>query len=301
MKPKPLIEDAVLFELLEARKAPAGVKGPENRLDQVFANAAGTERGSIYLYDAISYWNGNDARTFKARLDQVKAKEIDVYINSPGGGVFEGVTIYNLLAGHPARITVHIQGLAASIASVIALAGEEVNMAENAMMMIHNPSTIVWGEAADMRKAAEVLDRIKDAILNTYVSRTGLDRQELARAMDAETWYSADEAVKQGFATRKVSGEKAAAWWNGADFPGIPAEVRERFGLRREEGKEEGKEEGDGAGRPGNGLGQDAPATEEEPATEEPTAEEEPAAVGTVEDVSGAAALVAEMRRVHGL
>lgn len=189
-----------------------------------FENAADDSRtATLYLYDAIGYWFlETDAQSFATKLSKLDVDEIVVRINSPGGAVFEGFAIYNLLRDHKAKVTVKIDGLAASIASVIALAGDDIEIADNGMMMIHNPSGLAWGEAKDLRKTAEVLDQIKIAITATYKARANLSDKELAKAMDDETWYGADDAISKGFATRKGTTVKAAALWNAADLDNLP-------------------------------------------------------------------------------
>jgi ATP-dependent protease ClpP protease subunit len=168
MDKEPLFDNEELFALLDGRKPPKGAAGSENRILQAFENAGtGKKRATIHLYDGISFWTGNDARTFQSKLKEIQAEVIELRINSPGGSVFEGVTIYNLLIAHPARVEVKVDGLAGSIASVIMLAGDEVEVAENAMVMIHNPTVVAWGESTELRTMADALDRIKDAILNT--------------------------------------------------------------------------------------------------------------------------------------
>jgi ATP-dependent Clp protease protease subunit len=166
--------------------------------------AKGAEAGEIYIYGDIGedwFGEGNTAKGFADELKALGAiKTLDVYINSPGGSVFEGVAIYNILLRHRARKVVHIDGLAASIASVIAMAGDEIVMARNSLMMIHNPWGIAMGEATDFRKMADSLDKIGGAITDTYVSRTGQSAEDVGAMMDAETWLNAEEAVAQGFA-----------------------------------------------------------------------------------------------------
>jgi ATP-dependent Clp protease protease subunit len=260
----PLVPTDELFEVLDARKIPkaAARVAPENRLprfDPVNAAGDGKKRAAIHLLDAVSWWSGNDARTFQRTLADLDAEEIDLYINSPGGSVFEGVTIYNLLVAHPAKINVHVLGLAASIASVIALAGDTVEIAENAMFMIHDPSSIAMGKAEDFRRTAEVLDKITESILNTYEARTKMSRDELRAAMAAETYFTADESVSWGFATSKVAGMRAAALWNPEDFEGLPEAARALAfhdhpptpslrGAGGEEWEEEGGDGGEGSG-----------------------------------------------------
>jgi ATP-dependent protease ClpP protease subunit len=241
----PLVDTAELLKVLDARPLPAAARRiePENRLPRFDpVNAAGGKKtAAIHILDAISWWTGNDARTFQQRLAELDVEELDVYINSPGGSVFEGVTIYNLLVSHPATVNVHVLGLAASIASVIMLAGDSVNIAENAMVMIHDPSAGVYGKAKDFRQVADVLDKITESILNTYEGRTKLTRDQLRAAMTAETYYTADEAVMAGFATAKVAPLKAAALWNPEDYE--LTDAAKALAFRAEEEPDEDDEE----------------------------------------------------------
>src|SRR5690606_22209384 len=139
---------------------------------------------------------GISAERFVQDLQAIKAQHIDVRINSVGGSVFEGNAIYNALVRHPARVETYIDGIAASIASVIAMAGERIHIAANAFIMIHNPHGVVWGEAADMRKMADTLDTIRGSLVGTYPRRTGLDPAQPEAWMDAETGGQAGEAVR---------------------------------------------------------------------------------------------------------
>lgn len=161
------------------------------------------EKAEIWIYEQIGedFWSGGGvtAKKFQEELAGIKAKQIDLHINSPGGQVFEGVTIYNLLKQHDATITTYIDGLAASIASVIALAGDKVVMAENALYMIHNPTGMVWGPAAEMRKMADVLDKIRSTMSTVYTGKTGKTEDEINGLLDAETWMTAAEAKEAGF------------------------------------------------------------------------------------------------------
>lgn len=161
--------------------------------------------GEILIYDDIDPpWMAEmlgttSAKSFDADLKALgDVERLDVRINSPGGSVFEGVAIYNQLKRHKARVAVQIDGLAASIASVIAMAGEEIGIAANAMIMIHNPWGSAVGEAADMRKMADSLDKVRDTILGTYAERSGASESDLAEMMDAETWLTAEEAFAVG-------------------------------------------------------------------------------------------------------
>ena len=125
---------------------------------------------------------------------------ITVWINSPGGDCVAAAQIYNMLMDYPHDVTVKIDGIAASAASVIAMAGTKVLMAPTALMMIHNPATGAFGDHADMQKAIEMLDEVKESIINAYELRTSLSRTQLAHMMDSETWMNAKKAMELGFA-----------------------------------------------------------------------------------------------------
>lgn len=165
-------------------------------------NAKG-KRAEILLYDNIGegLFGGISAQGFMDELKgHASVNAIDLRLNSGGGDVFDGLAIHNALVRHPARVTTHVDGLAASIASVIAMAGDEIRMADNAMMMIHDPWTWAMGSAEELRKQAGTLDKIRDTLLATYTGRTGADQAEISGMMTAETWMDAQEAVSRGFA-----------------------------------------------------------------------------------------------------
>ena len=153
----------------------------------------------MLIYDEISFW-GITAKQVADELGQIEADTIHLRINSPGGDVFDGVAIHNALRAHPAQIITHIDGLAASIASVIALAGDEIRMAPNAFFMIHNPWGITIGDANIHRKMADRLDKVAEgAIASTYVAKTGEALETVETWMDEETWFNAHEAQEAGF------------------------------------------------------------------------------------------------------
>jgi ATP-dependent Clp endopeptidase proteolytic subunit ClpP len=162
-----------------------------------------TDKAEIWIYEQIGedWWSGGGvtAKGFQKELSEIKASQIDLHINSPGGVVFDGITIYNLIKQHPANVTTYIDGLAASIASVIALAGDKVVMAENALYMIHNPFGMAFGDAEEMRKMADNLDKVCGSLVKSYTSKTGQTDAEIEALMDAETWMTADEALTFGF------------------------------------------------------------------------------------------------------
>ncbi len=137
---------------------------------------------------------------FRDALKEHKGKDITVWIDSWGGDVFAGVGIYNALKEHKGKVIVKIDGKAVSAASIIAMAGAETLMTPGSIIMAHNPWSYKAGEAKDMRHTADVLDEVKDAILNVYTLKTGKDKNYLSKLMDDETWMSAKTAVKEGFA-----------------------------------------------------------------------------------------------------
>lgn len=126
--------------------------------------------------------------------------DITVWINSPGGDCVAAAQIYNMLMDYPGNVTVKIDGIAASAASVIAMAGTKVLISPVGMLMIHNPATLAWGDSGEMQKAIEMLGSVKDSIINAYEIKTGLSRTKLSHMMDAETWMDAGKAVELGFA-----------------------------------------------------------------------------------------------------
>lgn len=167
-------------------------------------NSLDKNQGELTLYGEISNetWWGDEVtpKEFKADLDNLgEIDTLNIYINSPGGDVFAGQTIYSILKRHKAQKNVYIDGLAASIASVIAMAGNTIFMPKNAMMMIHNPWTIGMGNAKDFRKLAEDLDKIRESLIAAYEGHSALTRDEIIEIMDAETWLTASECEEYGF------------------------------------------------------------------------------------------------------
>ena len=169
-----------------------------------------SSKAEIYIYDEIGGF-GVDANNFVESLEALgEIEQIDLRISSPGGSIIEGNVIYNAIKRHPANVTVYIDGMAASMASVIAMAGDEVIMADNALLMIHNPWTVSIGDSDQLRKDADLMDKMKSAIINAY-SRSNYDIEELEELMDSETWFTAQEAIDAGFIDGTVEGLKAAA------------------------------------------------------------------------------------------
>ena len=161
-------------------------------------------RGEIWLYDPIgsSYFGDSiSAKSFQKELTALgKVDTINLHINSPGGDVWAGFAIYNQLKAHPATIIVDVDGVAASIASIIAMAGDTIRVAKNAMVMIHNPQGGAYGDEKEMERTAALLRQVKDSLTPTYVDRTGNKPAAVSAWMDDETWFTADAAVENGFA-----------------------------------------------------------------------------------------------------
>lgn len=175
----------------------------------------------VFLYEEIGVFDLT-AGDVIAMLRELKVSTLNVHINSPGGSVFDGFAIYNALNAHPATIIVHIDGIAASIASVIAMAGDQILMAENAMMMIHCPSCGVSGFAKDLRSQADVLDKLEESIASAYSARSGMKQEDVIAAMQAETWLTAAECKAKGLCTEVTPMKRMAARWNLSAFKNAP-------------------------------------------------------------------------------
>lgn len=160
-------------------------------------NAA--DETTVYLYDVIDNWYGVDSESFIKALQDIKTGTINLRINSPGGDVFDARAMATALKQHSARVVAHIDGLAASAATYIALAADEVRMSQGAFFMIHKGWTWNVGNADDFRKSADLLDKVDDSISNDYAKKTGIGKAELIQMMADETWMSADEALEKGF------------------------------------------------------------------------------------------------------
>lgn len=173
--------------------------------------AKGVGQAEILIYEEIGGW-GISARRFANDLKALgDISRIDLRIHSPGGDVFEGMAIYNLLDSHPATVDVYIDGLAASMASVIAMAGDTIYMPENAMMMVHKPWGIQGGDADEMRRYADLLDKVEDNLVSAYVKKTGKSADEIKALLKEETWMGGREAVAAGFADQTTESLTAAA------------------------------------------------------------------------------------------
>lgn len=177
------------------------------------ADEGGTEARVLELYGTITEesWFDDDITPAQFREELFAGSgPVTVWINSPGGDCVAASQIYTMLMDYKDDVTVKIDGIAASAASVIAMAGTEVLMAPTALMMIHNPATIAMGDHEDMQKAIEMLNEVKESIINAYEIKTSLSRAKLSHLMDAETWMNANKAVELGFADGILEDEKAA-------------------------------------------------------------------------------------------
>lgn len=191
---------------------------------EISARATGVQ---IAIYDEIGAF-GVSAKGFLAELGAApEGAPIDLRLNSPGGSVFDAVAIHNALRRHPGAVTVWIDGIAASAASYVAMAGDEIVMPENAFLMIHDPAGLVAGTAGDMRAMAEALDKIKTTLVRGYAGRTGRPEDEIAALMSAETWFDASDALAAGLATRIAEPGRMAARFDIAKFRNAPPELVE--------------------------------------------------------------------------
>ena len=166
-------------------------------------------KAEIIIYAPIgqSFWEESvSAKDFSDQLNKLEptVNEISVRINSPGGDVFDGIAIYNRLKQHKAKKTIYIDGLAASIASIIALAGDDIIIGEGALYMIHLPWTIAWGNRMDFDNVTNRLMDVEEQLINIYAKKTKLGKSEIRAMLEAETWMDADQAIEKGFVDKKA-------------------------------------------------------------------------------------------------
>jgi len=185
---------------------------------------------SLYIYDVIDpYWGVNAPSVIDAVTQAAGSEVLHVYINSPGGDVFEGRAIMAALARFQGKTIAHIDSLCASAATGIALACNEVEMSDGAFFMIHNASCLAWGDKGDLRDTADLLQKVEGSIIADYVAKTGKPEADIVAWMDAETWFSAAEALENGFIDRvaQAPAEKAKVGnvWNLAAYSRAPANV----------------------------------------------------------------------------
>lgn len=191
--------------------------------------ARGAREAEIVIYEEIGENWAGEGITAKKFAEDVKALGrrdlINVRINSPGGSVFDAIAMHNVLARNPAKILVDIDGFALSAASVVAMAGQEIRMAENALLMIHNPHVGAYGDEHELAKTLEVLRGVKSQIVTTYANRTGIAAEDLATMMDEETWLDAKAAKERGFADVIAAPVKVANMFDLSRYRRIPIEA----------------------------------------------------------------------------
>jgi ATP-dependent Clp endopeptidase proteolytic subunit ClpP len=198
---------------------------PLNKPDWYKIEALSEDESEIMIYDVVG-WPYNDASELVRNLNSIKTKTITVRINSPGGDVFDGIAIYNALKNHSSKVITRNEGLAASIASIIAMAGKEIQAYSNAMLMIHNAWTYAAGDASLMREIADLLEQIDGNLLDIYVSQAKIGKKETKAMMDAETWMTAKEAKEKGFIdTVLESGKATKAQFDLSVFNNVPDDL----------------------------------------------------------------------------
>ena len=169
---------------------------------------------TLYLEGAIAEqtWLGDEVTPGKFKQElMTDTGDITVWINSPGGDVFAAAQIYNMLMDYPGQVTVKIDGLAASAASVVAMAGSTVLVSPVSMLMCHNPMTLAFGDTIEMERAIAMLSEVKESIINAYQLKTGLTHAKISHLMDAETWFNAKKAVELGFADGSLFSDRSSA------------------------------------------------------------------------------------------
>lgn len=167
-----------------------------------------TKTSEITIYGVIgtSWWNDSFSATdIDDALKAAGDNDIIINLNSPGGDAFDGISIFNRLKRHNGKVTIHVDGWACSAASIIAMAADELIMELGSMFMYHEASNIVWGTKTDMRKEANILEELEEGIIDIYMTKTNLSREEVRANLDSETWLSAKKAVEYGFATKAAS------------------------------------------------------------------------------------------------
>ena len=191
--------------------------------------ASGNKTAEILIYGDIGadwFGEGITAKSFAEDLKAIgKMDTLKIRINSAGGDVFDALAIFNTLRRNSARKEVSVDGMALSAASIIAMAGDLISIAENAMLMIHDPWAVTMGTAEDMRKQADLLDQVKENLVTTYENRTGRKAEDVRKMMSAETWMRAKDAVEQGFADEITADLAVAARFDPRRFKNIPTEI----------------------------------------------------------------------------
>jgi ATP-dependent Clp protease, protease subunit len=181
---------------------------------------------TIYIYDAIGDWFGISAEAFAKDMNAIDKSTIHLRINSPGGDVFAAQAMAQIIRSHKAKVVAHIDGIAASAATTIALAADEVEMSAGAQFMIHNAWSIAMGDYREMSKVSDMLKKVNDVIAADYTRKTGKTAKEIGALMDEETWFNADEALANGFIDRIASTDKKTKnMWDLTGYNKAPAHL----------------------------------------------------------------------------
>lgn len=197
--------------------------GDDDAGDPNLVRDPNAREATLWVYDAIGGWFGVDGGGLAREIASLDVDTIHIRLNSPGGDVFDARVLKTALENSKARVVAHVDALAASAASFLMLAADEIEIAPGAFVMIHNPWSMVMGEAGDMRQAADMLDKVGQTIAADYAAKTGMSRDEALALMAAETWLDADEAVARGFCDRLMAkAPKASARFDLSAFDRVP-------------------------------------------------------------------------------
>lgn len=200
------------------------VKRPKDNV----TNSVDGDTASVYIYDVISAdWGVSALSVIQSLANYANVKTLNIHINSPGGDVFEGRAIMAAISAFKGKTVACIDSLCASAATSIALACDEVQMADGAFFMIHNAMGVAFGDKAEMRATADILEKVEGAIVNDYVQKTGKDAQTVCTWMDAETWFTAQEALDAGFIDSVTTAQKPTNKWNLSAFANAPIPLPE--------------------------------------------------------------------------
>ena len=200
--------------------------GERHHETKIRVEDADPEEGTIYLYDAIGGWFGMDAKAFVQELMAMKQPTIHMRINSPGGDVFDARAIQAAIRTHSSRIVAHIDGLAASAASFVALSASKVEMNRGAFLMIHNAQALCIGDCNDMTALADTLNKVDKSIVADYAAKTGIDPDEIQAMMNQETWLDCDDALAKGFCDCISEDKKAENKFDLSVYAKVPEQLR---------------------------------------------------------------------------
>lgn len=191
------------FKMFKNQKHIEQLKEIPQKFNVVHNEEEKTTNITIYGVIGTSWWSDSfSASDIDDALNNAGENDVIINLNSPGGDAFDGISIFNRLKRHSGNVTIHVDGWACSAASIIAMAADELIMELGSMLMIHEASTIVWGSKTDMRKEADVLDELEEGIIDIYMTKANINREEVREKVDAETWFSAKSAVELGFADK---------------------------------------------------------------------------------------------------